>query len=65
MIVRWPGKIEAGTTSDALICQVDFCPSFAALLNTSYEVKDGENRSMLYWVNLLREEKIWYWKAME
>ena len=44
MIVRWPGKIEAGTTSDALICQVDFCPSFAALLNTSYEVKDGEDQ---------------------
>lgn len=43
MIIRWPEKVKAGTTSDALVCQLDFCPSFAALLEQPYEVKDGVN----------------------
>lgn len=43
MIVRWPEKVKAGTTSDALVCQLDFCPSFAALLEQPYEVRDGMN----------------------
>lgn len=44
MLVRWPGKVKAGTESDALVCQMDFCPSFAALLGVDYRVKDGEDR---------------------
>lgn len=43
MMMRWPGKVKAGSTSDALVCQLDFCPSFAALLNQPYEVEDGVN----------------------
>lgn len=43
MIVRWPGKVKAGTTSDALICQMDFCASFASLLGQDYPTPDGEN----------------------
>jgi arylsulfatase A-like enzyme len=30
-IVRWPGHVPAGTTSDALICQVDMLATFSAL----------------------------------
>jgi arylsulfatase A-like enzyme len=30
-ILRWPGRVKPGT-SDALVCQVDFVASFAALL---------------------------------
>jgi len=30
-IVRWPGRVKPGT-SDALVCQVDFAASFAALV---------------------------------
>ena len=30
-IVRWPGKVPAGTESDALISQIDFLPTFAAV----------------------------------
>ena len=30
-IVRWPGKVKAGTESDALVCQVDLMASFAEL----------------------------------
>lgn len=44
MLIRWPGQVKAGTTSDALVGQLDFCPSFAALLGIDYKVKDGENR---------------------
>lgn len=31
MIVRWPGRIPPGDTSDAMLCSVDFYPTFAAL----------------------------------
>lgn len=31
MLVRWPGQVAAGSTSDALIGQVDFLRSFAAI----------------------------------
>ena len=31
MIVRWPGKVTAGKTSDALFATVDFMPTFASL----------------------------------
>jgi arylsulfatase A-like enzyme len=30
-IVRWPGKVPAGKTSDSLVCQIDFLASFAAM----------------------------------
>jgi arylsulfatase A-like enzyme len=30
-VVRWPGRVKAGGTSDALVCQVDFLASFLAL----------------------------------
>lgn len=32
-IVRWPRRIAAGTTSSALMCQVDFLATFAALVH--------------------------------
>lgn len=31
LIIRWPGKIKAGAISDALVSQLDFYASFAAL----------------------------------
>lgn len=31
LIVRWPGKVPAGTESDALISQIDLVPTFAAV----------------------------------
>ncbi|MDF7799620.1 sulfatase-like hydrolase/transferase [Pontiellaceae bacterium B1224] len=36
-IVRWPGKIEAGTTSKQLICNVDMLATFDALTGSSLE----------------------------
>ncbi|WP_372847211.1 sulfatase-like hydrolase/transferase, partial [Pontiella sp.] len=47
-IARWPGRIEAGTTSDALICNVDMIATFAAL--TGQTLADGQGRDS---VNIL------------
>jgi len=41
-MVRWPGTITAGT-SDALVCQIDFAASFAALTNQKNTTPDSEN----------------------
>jgi len=46
-IARWPGHIKAGTTSDALLCQIDFAASFANLVGgvkaSSDAVPDSQN----------------------
>lgn len=31
LLIKWPGKIKAGTVSDALVGQIDFAASFAAI----------------------------------
>jgi len=36
LIARWPGKIKPGV-SEALVCQVDFLASFAALTGQTYD----------------------------
>lgn len=38
MIIRWPGKIPAGSTSDALISHIDFLATFADI--TGQELTD-------------------------
>lgn len=40
-IAKWPGKIEAGSTSDQLICNVDMLATFMAL--TGQNTNDLEN----------------------
>lgn len=45
-IISWPKMIKKGTTSDALVCQVDLLSSFASFLNVKYpkgEAVDSEN----------------------
>ena len=49
-IVRWPGKVPAGKTSDAIFATIDFLPTFAAL--AGFEVPedrliDGVDQSEL------------------
>jgi arylsulfatase A len=39
-IVRWPGKVKAGSRSEVLLCNTDLLATFAAL--TGYNLKDGE-----------------------
>ncbi|MBN36854.1 MAG: arylsulfatase [Opitutae bacterium] len=46
-LARWPGKIPAGTESDALISQIDLLPTFAAAAGTKLPenaVIDGVNQ---------------------
>ena len=39
-IVRWPAKVKPGV-SDALICQIDFLASFAALTGQTLDENDA------------------------
>lgn len=41
-MIRWPGTIKPGV-SDALVCQVDFTASFAALTGQQNTTPDSEN----------------------
>ncbi len=43
MIVRWPGRVPSGTTSDALISHVDFLATFAGITGGSL---DGQHDSL-------------------
>ena len=44
MIVRWPGTVQAGSTTDAMVEYVDICPTFVdAAGATPSEVLDGES----------------------
>jgi arylsulfatase A-like enzyme len=46
-IVRWPGRVKPGV-SDALICQVDFPATFAALAGQKFEAKTSpDSRNVL------------------
>ena len=40
-LARWPGRIEAGSTSGQLICHVDFLATLAALTGTPLAAADG------------------------
>jgi len=40
-IARWPGKIEAGSTSKQLICHADMLATFAALTGSELTTADG------------------------
>lgn len=40
-IARWPGKIEAGSVSDQLICQIDLLSTFSALAGSETQGPDS------------------------
>jgi arylsulfatase A-like enzyme len=40
-IVRWPKRVAAGKASDALVCQIDFLASLAALTNQQLPNQQG------------------------
>ena len=46
-IVRWPGRVQPGV-SDALLCQVDFSATFAALTGQKFDTKTApDSRNVL------------------
>ena len=42
-IAKWPGKIEAGTRSDQLICNVDMLATFTALTGQNVDALQGKD----------------------
>jgi len=42
-IVRWPGRVPAGTTSDQLVCLVDFLATCADLVGVKLSADAGED----------------------
>lgn len=54
-IVRWPGKIAAGSKCDATICHVDFLATVAAILGK--EIPDGAAEDSHNYLAALRGEK--------
>ena len=47
-IVRWPAKIKAGSTSDAMVNQIDLLHSFAAMLDVKVPQDEAvDSRNML------------------
>ena len=55
-IVRYPGKVPAGETSSALICQVDFMATFVALTGQTLEKGQGID-SINIWPALTGQNK--------
>lgn len=47
LIVKWPGNIDAGTTTDAIITSTDFFPTFKQIWNNAPEETDIDGRSFL------------------
>jgi arylsulfatase A-like enzyme len=43
LLVRWPGKVQAGTTCDQLVCLVDFMATCADILGEKIPANAGED----------------------
>ena len=43
LIAKWPGQIEAGTTSSQLISQIDMLATFTALTDQDSQILDGKD----------------------
>ena len=55
LIVRWPGKVEKGATSDETVCLTDFFATFANLLDQQLPENAGEDSYDL--TNLLQGKR--------
>ena len=63
-IVQWPGKIEAGTVSDALVSSVDFYPTFTKLAGIPLpqeQVFDGESLIPVLSGHAQEQERAIFW----
>jgi arylsulfatase A len=56
-IVRWPGRVAAGSTSDVTICTTDFFATFAELLGKKGEVPDDAAEDSFSFYPFLKGEK--------
>jgi arylsulfatase A-like enzyme len=53
-IARWPGKIQAGSKSDQLICNIDMIATFAALADR--KLKKGQGRDSVNVLSALTDD---------
>lgn len=64
MVVRWPGKIKAGTKSDALISSIDFFPTFMNIgkgrVSHGQQI-DGQNLEEIFEGEEPQPERSLYW----
>ncbi len=63
MIVRWPGKVPQGQTSEAMICSIDFYPTFATVAGVKQLTQpvDGINVLDHFLKNAPVERDALYW----
>src|SRR5690242_10173506 len=66
MIVRWPGKVKAGTTNDAVWCHWDFLPTAAELAGARVPDKlDGVSVAPLLQGKAAPAREYLYWEFFE
>ena len=66
MIVRWPGKVAAGATSEALWCHWDFLPTAAELAGAQEPEKvDGISYVPVLLGKNVRAREYLYWEFFE
>ena len=56
-LVRWPGKVKAGTTSDVTICTTDFFATFAEILTALKSIPVNAAEDSFSFLSSLRGEK--------
>ncbi len=65
LAIRWPGVIQAGTHSDALVCSEDFFPTIMEMAEIQYEQNNIDGVSLLPVLNqsgqLKRETLYWHY----
>ena len=57
-IVRWPGKVAPGSTSDATVCTTDFFATFAELLGGKDEIPDNAAEDSFSFYPCLKGKKV-------
>lgn len=64
LIIRWPGKIKAGSISDAIVSSVDFYPTFlelAGAANPEDQILDGKSLMPELLENRYDPERAIFW----
>src|SRR5690606_35785850 len=47
MLISWPGKISSGSTSDQIVSQIDFMPTFMELAEYKGDPKNWDGKSLV------------------
>ncbi|RYD74776.1 MAG: DUF4976 domain-containing protein, partial [Verrucomicrobiaceae bacterium] len=62
LIVRWPGKVQAGSTSETRFCSIDFLPTFAAITGGKVPAEvDGRDLSAAFTNGAKIDRGTLYW----